>query len=123
MDPLVAHLKSMLNHRKFRTGTRSEIEELLRIEKAEDPSKSVYCFGISHEHPGLFILTYIVHDSNPQHEFIGLYPQGFSLCNRMCKDIDRLSNYFKKLITGARDPAQSLPSVAAMVPMRSPAMV
>ncbi|XP_047948242.1 transcription elongation factor SPT6 homolog [Salvia hispanica] len=123
VDPLVAHLKSMLNHRKFRTGTRSEIEELLRIEKAEDPSKSVYCFGISHEHPGLFILTYIVHDSNPQHEFIGLYPQGFSLCNRMCKDIDRLSNYFKKLITGARDPAQSLPSVAAMVPMRSPAMV
>ncbi|KAK6120427.1 hypothetical protein DH2020_045821 [Rehmannia glutinosa] len=59
VDPLVAHLKAMLNYRKFRRGTKSEVDELLRIEKAENPMRIVYCFGISHEHPGTFILTYV----------------------------------------------------------------
>ncbi|XP_047942962.1 transcription elongation factor SPT6 homolog [Salvia hispanica] len=76
VDPLVAHLKSMLNYRKFRRGTKTEVDELLRIEKAENPMRIVYCFGIFHEHPGTFILTYI-RSSNPHHEYIDLYPKGF----------------------------------------------
>lgn len=120
VDPLVAHLKSMLNYRKFRRGTKTEVDELLRIEKAENPMRIVYCFGISHEHPGTFILTYI-RSSNPHHEYIGLYPKGFKFRKRMFEDIDRLVAYFQRHIDDSSDNAPSLRSVAAMVPMRSPA--
>ncbi|CAN8238192.1 unnamed protein product [Cochlearia groenlandica] len=121
VDPLASHLKTMLNYRKFRKGTKSEVDELLRIEKAENPARIVYCFGTSHEHPGTFILSYI-RSTNPHHEYIGLYPKGFKFRKRMFEDIDRLVAYFQRHID---DPMQetvpSIRSVAAMVPMRSPA--
>ncbi|XP_010528633.1 PREDICTED: transcription elongation factor SPT6 homolog [Tarenaya hassleriana] len=119
VDPLVAHLKAMLNYRKFRRGTKTEVDELLRIEKAENPSRIVYSFGISHEHPGTFILTYI-RSTNPHHEYIGLYPKGFKFRKRMFEDLDRLVAYFQRHID---DPMHepSIRSVAARVPMRSPA--
>ncbi|XP_051151104.1 transcription elongation factor SPT6 homolog [Andrographis paniculata] len=120
VDPLVAHLKVMLNYRKFRRGTKTEVDELLRIEKAENPMRIVYGFGISHEHPGTFILTYI-RSSNPHHEYIGLYPKGFKFRKRMFEDIDRLVAYFQRHIDDPHDSAPSIRSVAAMVPMRSPA--
>ena len=112
----------MLNYRKFRRGTKAEVDELLRIEKAEYPMRIVYCFGISHEHPGTFILTYI-RSTNPHHEYIGLYPKGFKFRKRMFEDIDRLVAYFQRHIDDPQhDSAQSIRSVAAIVPMRSPAV-
>ncbi|KAB2026375.1 hypothetical protein ES319_D06G214500v1 [Gossypium barbadense] len=121
VDPLVSHLKAMLSYRKFRKGTKVEVDELLKIEKSEYPMRIVYCFGISHEHPGTFILTYI-RTSNPHHEYIGLYPKGFKFRKRMFEDIDRLVAYFQKHIDDPQhESAQSIRSVAAMVPMRSPA--
>ncbi|CAA7015126.1 unnamed protein product [Microthlaspi erraticum] len=121
VDPLVSNLKIMLNYRKFRKGSKSEVDELLKIEKGENPSRIVYCFGISHEHPGTFILSYI-RSTNPHHEYVGLYPKGFKFRKKMFEDIDRLVAYFQRHID---DPLQeqvpSIRSVAAMVPMRSPA--
>ncbi|XP_018470699.1 transcription elongation factor SPT6 homolog isoform X1 [Raphanus sativus] len=121
VDPLVSHLKTMLNYRKFRKGAKSEVDELLRMEKSENPARIVYSFGISHEHPGTFILSYI-RSTNPHHEYVGLYPKGFKFRKRMFEDIDRLVSYFQRHIG---DPLQetvpSIRSVAAMVPMRSPA--
>ncbi|XP_031382982.1 transcription elongation factor SPT6 homolog [Punica granatum] len=120
VDPLVGHLKAMLNYRKFKKGTKAEVDELLRIEKAENPMRIVYSFGISHEHPGTFILTYI-RSTNPHHEYIGLYPKGFKFRKRMFEDLDRLVAYFQKHIDDPQhDSAPSIRSVAAMVPMRSP---
>lgn len=121
VDPLVGHLKAMLSYRKFRKGTKAEVDEVLRIEKAEFPMRIVYSFGISHEHPGTFILTYI-RSTNPHHEYIGLYPKGFKFRKRMFEDIDRLVAYFQRHIDDPQhDSAPSIRSVAAMVPMRSPA--
>lgn len=121
VDPLVTHLKTMLNYRKFRTGTKTEVDELLKMEKAECPMRIVYTFGISHEHPGTFILTYI-RSTNPHHEYIGLYPKGFRFRKKMFEDIDRLVAYFQRHIDDPQnDSAPSIRSVAAMVPMRSPA--
>lgn len=120
VDPLVAHLKAMLNYRKFRKGTKAEVDELLRVEKSEYPMRIVYSFGISHEHPGTFILTYI-RSSNPHHEYIGLYPKGFKFRKRMFEDLDRLVAYFQRHIDDPHDTTPSIRSVAAMVPMRSPA--
>ncbi|GMH28307.1 hypothetical protein Nepgr_030150 [Nepenthes gracilis] len=120
VDPLVSYLKAMLNYRKFKKGKKAEVDELLRAEKLENPMRIVYSFGISHEHPGTFILTYI-RSSNPHHEYIGLYPKGFKFRKRMFEDIDRLVAYFQKHIDDAPLESPSIRSVAAMVPMRSPA--
>ncbi|KAL9860887.1 Transcription elongation factor SPT6 [Arabidopsis thaliana] len=97
VDPLVTHLMTMLNHRKFRTGTKSEIDDLLRVEKGVNPKMVVYSFGVSHEHPGSFILSYI-RSANPHHEYIGLYPKGFKFRKRMFGDLDKLAAYFKRHI-------------------------
>ncbi|GMJ14356.1 hypothetical protein HRI_005104800 [Hibiscus trionum] len=121
IDPLVSHLKAMLNYRKFRKGTKAEVDELLRVEKSEHPMRIVYCFGISHEHPGTFILTYI-RSSSPRHEYIGIYPKGFKFRKKMFEDVDRLVAYFQKHIDDPQhESGPSIRSVAAMVPMRSPA--
>lgn len=120
MDPLVTHLKAILNYRKFRKGTKVEVDDLLRVEKSENPMRIVYSFGIFHEHPGTFILTYI-RSSNPHHEYIGLYPKGFKFRKRMFEDLDRLVGYFQRHIDDPLESAPSIRSVAAMVPIRSPA--
>ena len=120
VDPLVTHLKKMLEYRKFKEGSKAEVDESLRKEKMENPSRIVYSFGISHEHPGTFILTY-VRSSNPHHEYIGLYPKGFKFRKKMFEEIDRLVAYFQRHIDDPQDAGPSIRSVAAMVPMRSPA--
>ena len=118
VDPLVTHLKAMLNYRKFRKGTKAEIDEVLRIEKSDNPTKIVYSLGISHEHPGTFILTYI-RSSNPRHEYIGLYPKGFKFRKRMFDNIDKLVGYFQKHIDDPIHESQSIRSVSAMVSMQT----
>ncbi|KAI5427448.1 Transcription elongation factor spt6, variant 2 [Lathyrus oleraceus] len=121
VDPLVTHLRAMLNYRKFRTGLKTEVDELLKTEKEENPMRIVYSFGICHEHPGTFVLTYI-RSTNPHHEYIGLYPKGFRFRKKMFEDIDRPVAYFQRHIDDPQnDSAPSIRSVAAMVPMRSPA--
>lgn len=123
VDPLVTHLKSMLSYRKFKKGTKTEVDDLLRAEKAANPMRIVYCFGISREHPGTFILSYI-RSSNPHHEYIGLYPKGFRFRKKDFDDIDRLVAYFQKNIDKPPpDAGPSLRTLAAMVPMKSPAWV
>ncbi|KAK9075914.1 hypothetical protein SSX86_004244 [Deinandra increscens subsp. villosa] len=120
VDPLVTHLKTMLAYRKFRDGGKTEVDESLRKEKNENPSRIVYSFGISYEHPGTFILTYI-RSSNPHHELVGLYPKGFKFRKKMFEEIDRLVAYFQRHIDDPQDAGPSIRSVAAMVPIRSPA--
>ncbi|XP_058105794.1 transcription elongation factor SPT6 homolog [Magnolia sinica] len=120
VDPLVTNLKAMLQYRKFKKGTKVEVDDLLRMEKSEYPMRIVYCFGISHEHPGTIILSYI-RSTNPHHEYIGLYPKGLKFRKRMFESIDRLVAYFQKHIDDLQHESMpSIRSVAAMVPMKSP---
>ncbi|CAN0922993.1 Transcription elongation factor SPT6 homolog [Linum grandiflorum] len=118
VDPLAERLKSMLNYRKFQKGTKAQVDELLKIQKAMHPQMIVYCFGISHEYPGTFILTYIM-NTNPHHEYVGMYPKGFMFRKLMFTDIDKLVNYFKNHMDDHRQGfGPSVRSMAAMVPMR-----
>src|SRR3990170_7300777 len=97
VDPLVGHLKSMLSYRKFRKGLKGKVDDMLRVEKSDNPMRIVYCFGISHEHPGTFILSYN-RSTNPHHEYVGLYPKGFTFRKKDFDSIDRLVSYFHKHI-------------------------
>ncbi|KAJ4826591.1 Transcription elongation factor spt6 [Turnera subulata] len=94
VDPLLGHLKAMLSYRRFRRGNKAEVDELLRKEKLEEPKRVVYSFGISHNHPGHFILSYL-RNINVHHEDVVLCPKGFKFRERMFKGIDELVRYFK----------------------------
>ncbi|XP_020528358.1 transcription elongation factor SPT6-like [Amborella trichopoda] len=121
VDPLVTNLKTILSYRKFKRGTKSEVDDLLRMEKSDYPMRIVYSFGVSHEHPGTFILSYI-RSTNPHHEYIGLYPEGFKFRKRMFDSLDKMVAHFQKHIDDIpNDSVPPIRSVAAMVPMRSPA--
>lgn len=86
---------TMVNYRKFRNGTKPEIDDLLRAEKLQNPTMVAYGFGVSQEHPGSFILSYI-RCVNPHHEHVLLYPKGFKFRKRMFGDLDRLVAYFRR---------------------------
>lgn len=64
------------------------------MEKFEKPDGIAYCFGISHEYPGTFILTY-TGSSSLNHEYIGIYPKGFLFRERMFEEIDFIVKYFQ----------------------------
>lgn len=97
VDPLVTHLKTMVRFRKFKRGSKAEVDEVLRVEKSEYPTRIVYCFGISYEHPGIFILSYIK-TTHVRHEFVGLHPKGFKFRKQMFGKIEHLVAYFQKHI-------------------------
>ncbi|KAJ7982427.1 Transcription elongation factor SPT6-like protein [Quillaja saponaria] len=97
INPLVVHLKTMLNFQKFKKGSKSEVDELLKAEKAEYPMRIAYGFGISYEHPGTCILSYI-RSTNPHHEFVGIHPKGFKFRKQMFEKIEHMVSYFQKHI-------------------------
>lgn len=120
VDPLVSNLKAILAYRKFRRGTKAEVDDVLRKEKYENPTRIPYYLSVSHEHPGAFILAYI-RSTNPHHEYVGLYPKGFKFRKRMFDNLDKLIAYFQKHINDlVQDSLPPIRSVAAMVPMKSP---
>lgn len=87
----------MLGFHKFRKGNQIEVDDQLKAEKAANPMRIVYCFGVSHEHPGTFILSYI-RSANPHHEYVGVYPKGFRFRKKDFDSINRLVEYFQKNI-------------------------
>jgi transcription elongation factor SPT6 len=97
VDPLVVHLKDLINFRKFKKGTKAEVDELLKHEKEEYPNRIPYGIGISYEHPGLFILSYI-RTTNPHHEFIAIHPKGFRFRKQIFNNIEQLMAYFQNHI-------------------------
>lgn len=96
VNPLVTHVKAIINFKKFKRGSKAEVDELLRAEKSEHPMRIVYCFGISFEHPGTFILSYI--RTNLRHEYIGVQPEGFKFRRQIFGKIEQVVAYFQRHI-------------------------
>ncbi|XP_065867343.1 transcription elongation factor SPT6 homolog isoform X2 [Euphorbia lathyris] len=96
VNPLVSHLKAMISFRKFKKGSKAEIDGLLKAEKAEYPMRIPYCFGLSYEHPGTFILSYI--RTNLHHEYVGVYPEGFKYRKQIFAMVEQVVAYFQKHI-------------------------
>lgn len=109
--PLVKHLKEMLGFRKFKRGAKSEVDEVLRAEKLEYPMRVVYCFGISYEHPGTFILSYIK-SRNLHHEYVGLLPNGFKFRKQTFEKIEHLVGLFQKNIDRLQHTSLTLGNLA-----------
>lgn len=94
---MVVHLKAFINFRKFKKGSKTEVDELLKLEKEEYPNRIPYCFGISYEHPGIFILSYI-RSTNPHHEYIAIHPKGFKFRKQIFNNVEQLVAYFQNHI-------------------------
>jgi transcription elongation factor SPT6 len=118
VEPLVGYLREMLRYRKYKQGTKLEIDDLLRVERAANPKRIPYYFSVAHEHPGAFMLSYI-RAVNPHHEYLSLSSKGFRYRKHNFDNIDKLVMYFQKHFN---DPIPEAPrrAVAAMVPPRSP---
>lgn len=118
VEPLVNYLREMLRYRKYKQGTKMEIDDSLRVERAANPKRIPYYFSVAHEHPGAFMLSYI-RAVNPHHEYISLSSKGFRYRKHNFDNIDKLVAYFQKHFN---DPIPEAPrrAVAAMVPPRSP---
>ncbi|KAL5078321.1 hypothetical protein RYX36_017305 [Vicia faba] len=106
VNPLVVHLKDLINFRKFKRGTKAEVDELLKHEKEEYPNRIPYGIGISYEHPGVFILFYI-RSTNPHHEFIAIHPKGFKFRKQIFNNVEQLMAYFQNHINDTRAKDQS----------------
>ncbi|PPR93639.1 hypothetical protein GOBAR_AA27036 [Gossypium barbadense] len=108
--PLVKHLKEMLGFRKFKRGSKAEVDGILTAEKAEYPLRIVYYFGVSYEHPGTFILSYI-RSKNLHHEYIGLLPNGFRFRKQTFEKIEHLVGYFQTNINALQHKSLALESL------------
>lgn len=95
----------MINFRKFKKGSKAEVDALLKLEKDKYPNRIPYGFGISYEHPGTFILSYI-RNTNPHHEFVAIHPKGFKFRKQIFKNIEELVAYFQNHINDKVAPAK-----------------
>lgn len=94
----------MLRYPKFK-GPKTEADKVLKLEKEEHPKRIVYGFGISFEHPGTFILSYI-RSINLHHEYIGIQPKGFKFRKQIFENVEQLVIYFQNHINDIIVPAK-----------------
>ncbi|KAJ7556307.1 hypothetical protein O6H91_05G078100 [Diphasiastrum complanatum] len=107
VNPLMSHWREMLQHRKFMSGTKAEVDELICKEKRDNPLCIPYHFTICYEHPGAFTLAYARSISaNLHHEYISMSPSGFRFRKVLFETPDKIVNYFQKHFN---DPILPLP--------------
>ncbi|GJP64948.1 hypothetical protein CLOP_g21880 [Closterium sp. NIES-67] len=98
IEPLAAFIRDMAAYRKFRAGSKADMDALVRADKEREPARIPYYLSISHDHPGAFMLTYIRSASvsgRPVHEYITVSPVGFRFRKHTFPTPDRLVKYFQ----------------------------
>ena len=96
VEPIVTNLKAMIRHRKFRRGTKRDVDQRLKAEMARHPDTRPYALSVSFEHHGVFCLSSILSKSgNVHHEYISVKPEGFRFRRMEFPTVDRMLAYFK----------------------------
>ncbi|EFJ08665.1 hypothetical protein SELMODRAFT_447972 [Selaginella moellendorffii] len=119
VDPLVGHWREMFRYRKFKQGTKEEVDNILRAEKEANPARIPYYFSVCYEHPGVFTLSYLK-SINVHHEYVSVSPKGFRFRHRYLDTPDKLVAYFQKHINDPVPEAPPRRAAAAMVPSGDP---
>jgi transcription elongation factor SPT6 len=94
LEPLGAHVKAVLRHRKFLPGSKADVDAALLRQKAAAPGSVPYAVSLSYEHPGLVGLTYVF--TKPHHEYLSVAPGGFTFRKAEYSSLDKLLTEFKK---------------------------
>mmetsp|Transcript_1301 Transcript_1301/g.2009 ORF Transcript_1301/g.2009 Transcript_1301/m.2009 type:complete len:332 (-) Transcript_1301:225-1220(-) len=94
--------KLMIQHKYFRYGTETDIQECLQ-EEASVSNRTCYALSYSYDRPGHFLLAYIVAGSRNgssaprrvQREYIGLTYAGYKFRGHVFETSDKLINWWK----------------------------
>ena len=96
VEPIVSHLKQMIRHRKFRRGTRRDVDQRLKAEMARQPNTRPYALSVSFEHQGVFCLSAILSRSgNVHHEYCSVVANGYRFRRMEFPTVDRMLAHFK----------------------------
>lgn len=95
IDPLVGKMRQIMGYRKYKQGTKQEVDDALRSEKTDNPKRIPYYFSLAHEHPGAFLLSYI-RVTDPLHEYISLSPTGFRFRKKNFDTVEKIVTFFQK---------------------------
>ncbi|KAK3241642.1 hypothetical protein CYMTET_48612 [Cymbomonas tetramitiformis] len=121
VEPMAGYLQSVVKHRKFKQGTRQEVDAILVKERKANPKQFPYSLSVCYEPIGFFQLTYIC-SSKPSHELISFDHKGFTYRMQTFPTIDRLLDDFKKRAMRNERPPPTQPPAqrAARTPGTAP---
>ena len=96
VEKYMARIRSIVLHRKFREGYRSEIDELLNDEKQRNGQRmAVYALGLEYNRPGFFYIASIWSE-NVHHEHFAVVPDGYYFRGHVYRSVDKMLEDFKK---------------------------
>jgi len=78
VEPMSRSATKLIDSPKFRFGPEAELDQMLRTDKSNEPSRIAYCFSVSARHPGMFAFSYL--SSRTIHrEYVVATPRGYVL--------------------------------------------
>lgn len=96
VEPMVEYSGALINHKTFRFGEASEIEQMLKSEKAQNPSRIPYFLSFS-EKPGIFNFSYLP-NKTIKVERIVVTAEGYSCGEYTETQPNKLISRLKKVI-------------------------
>eukprot|EP01080_Neovahlkampfia_damariscottae_P003928 gene3928-7138_t len=96
IEPIIDHIKNLLNHQKFINKSEDEIKKSLIKQKQINSQIIPYAVGIDHKRSGRFNIYYVPGLKRVKLEHIGVNPDGFSFLKRNFSSPNKLFNAFKK---------------------------
>lgn len=96
VQAMARKVDEMLNHEKFKRGTKDDLETFLNNALLANPNRAAYAFGLDKDHPGYFHLAF---KTGPRDSIstwsVKVIPGGFSLRDTVYADMQNLCNGFK----------------------------
>eukprot|EP01135_Chromosphaera_perkinsii_P004003 Nk52_evm16s266 gene=Nk52_evmTU16s266 len=95
IQPMASYVQEMKDHDKYRTGTKEEVDTLLKFQKTREPKRIPYFFSLSDQYVGKFLLSYIP-GTSVRHEYVSVIPEGYRFRGYKFPGIDQLIGWFKR---------------------------
>ena len=61
LEPLSGNIRAVLGHRKFVAGGKDAVDQKLTAEKRIAPKTYPWALAVDREHPGFFLLAFLIH--------------------------------------------------------------
>lgn len=97
VTPLQEMLAAVRGHRKFKQGSKAEVDAALAEEKRRNPATIPYAMSLSHDNPGRVTLSYVPNPScHVRHEYAALTPKRLRFRGKEFSSPDHMVNWFKR---------------------------
>ncbi|XP_041979251.1 transcription elongation factor SPT6 [Aricia agestis] len=97
VTPMAGHARDLIAYKYYRPlgGMRDKAEEILKDEKAKNPTKIHYVISAAKNHPGRFLLSYLPR-ARCTHEYVSVTPDGYKFRQRLFDSLPALLKWFKE---------------------------